>query len=41
MPKPTKKEIIKSLNLQKEIFGDDLFISKKKRNIFSCKRTFI
>jgi len=31
MTKPTKKEIIKSLNLQKEIFGDDLFISKKKR----------
>ena len=30
MTKPTKKEIIKSLNLQKEIFGDDLFISKKK-----------
>ena len=31
MTKPTKKEIIKSLNLQKEIFGDDLFIPKKKR----------
>ena len=27
----TKKEIIQSLNLQKEIFGDDLFIPKKKR----------
>ena len=26
----TKKEIIQSLNLQKEIFGDELFISKKK-----------
>ncbi len=31
MTKPTKKEIIKSLNLQKEIFGDELFISKKKK----------
>ena len=31
MAKPTKKEIIKTLNLQKEIFGDELFISKKKR----------
>jgi uracil-DNA glycosylase family 4 len=31
MTKPTKKEIINSLTLQKEIFGDDLFISKKKR----------
>lgn len=30
MTKPTKKEIIKSLNLQKEIFGDELFIPKKK-----------
>jgi DNA polymerase len=26
----TKKEIIQSLNLQKEIFGDELFIPKKK-----------
>lgn len=26
-----KKEIIKALNLQKEIFGNELFISKKKR----------
>ena len=31
MNKPTKKEIINSLNLQKEIFGDELFIPKKKR----------
>jgi DNA polymerase len=31
MTKPTKNEIIKSLNLQKEIFGDDLFIPKTKR----------
>jgi DNA polymerase len=31
MSKSTKNEIIKSLNLQKEIFGDELFISKKKR----------
>lgn len=30
MTKPTKKEIIKTLNLQKEIFGDELFIPKKK-----------
>ena len=30
MTKPTKKEVIKSLNLQKEIFGDELFIPKKK-----------
>ncbi|HSW56208.1 MAG TPA: uracil-DNA glycosylase, partial [Ignavibacteriaceae bacterium] len=33
MSKSTKNEIIKSLNLQKEIFGDELFISKKKRTI--------
>jgi uracil-DNA glycosylase len=32
MAKSTKKEIIKTLTLQKEIFGDELFISKKKRN---------
>ena len=32
MSKSTKNEIIKSLTFQKEIFGDDLFISKKKRN---------
>ena len=31
MSKSTKKEIIESLTLQKEIFGDELFISKKKR----------
>ncbi len=31
MAKPNKKEIIKTLTLQKEIFGDELFISKKKR----------
>lgn len=31
MNKPSKKEIINTLNLQKEIFGDELFISKKKR----------
>jgi DNA polymerase len=29
MSKPTKKEIIKRLTLQKEIFGDELFIPKK------------
>ena len=33
MSKVNKKEIIKALNLQKEIFGDDLFIPKKKRTI--------
>lgn len=32
MSKSTKKEIINALTLQKEIFGDELFISKKKRN---------
>ena len=32
MSKSTKKEIIETLTLQKEIFGDELFISKKKRN---------
>jgi uracil-DNA glycosylase len=31
MSKSTKNEIIKSLNLQKEIFGDEMFIPKKKR----------
>lgn len=31
MSKSTKKEIIKTLTLQKEIFGDELFISKRKR----------
>lgn len=30
MSKSTKNEIIKSLNLQMEIFGDELFISQKK-----------
>ncbi len=30
MTKPTKKEIIKILEVQKEIFGDELFVSKKK-----------
>jgi len=37
MTKPTKNEIIKSLTLQKEIFGDELFISKKKRNSIVVK----
>ncbi|MDZ7626130.1 MAG: uracil-DNA glycosylase [Ignavibacteriaceae bacterium] len=37
MTKPTKKEIIKSLTLQKEIFGDELFIPKKKRNSIVVK----
>jgi DNA polymerase len=32
MTKPLKNEIIKSLTLQKEIFGDELFIPKKKIN---------
>lgn len=32
MSKVNKKEIIKALNLQKEIFGDELFIPKKKRS---------
>lgn len=31
MSKPSKKEIIKRLTLQKEIFGDELFIPKKKK----------
>jgi len=39
MTKPTKKEIIKSLTLQKEIFGDDLFISKKKRSTTVVKES--
>jgi len=30
MTKPTKNEIIKSLTLQKEIFGDELYIPKRK-----------
>jgi DNA polymerase len=30
--KPTKKEIINTLTLQKEIFGDELFIPKKNKN---------
>jgi DNA polymerase len=33
MSKSTKKEIIQTLTLQKEIFGDELFISKRKRTI--------
>jgi DNA polymerase len=33
MSKPTKKEIINTLALQKEIFGDELFIPKMKRTI--------
>ena len=37
MSKINKKEIIKALNLQKEIFGDDLFIPKKKRTINAIK----
>jgi uracil-DNA glycosylase family 4 len=32
MHESNKKEIIKSLKLQQEIFGDELFISKKKRS---------
>jgi DNA polymerase len=32
MSKSTKKEIINTLNLQKEIFGDELFIAKRKRS---------
>jgi len=32
MTKPLKNEIIKSLTLQKEIFGDELFIPKNKIN---------
>ena len=39
MDKPTKNEIIKSLTLQKEIFGDELFISKKKRKTSVVKET--
>ncbi|MBK9098412.1 MAG: uracil-DNA glycosylase [bacterium] len=31
MSKPSKKEIIKRLTIQKEIFGDELFIPKKKK----------
>jgi DNA polymerase len=35
----TKKEIIQSLNLQKEIYGDELFIPKKKRSISVVKES--
>ena len=31
MNKVTKKEIINSLKVQREIFGDELFIPKKKK----------
>jgi len=34
-----KKEIIKALKLQKEIFGDDLFIPKKKRTTSIVKES--
>jgi len=37
MSKSTKKETIQTLTLQKEIFGDELFISKKKRNSIVVK----
>jgi uracil-DNA glycosylase len=37
MSKSTKKEVIKSLTLQQEIFGDELFISKKTKNISVVK----
>jgi uracil-DNA glycosylase len=37
MAKPTKNEIIKSLTLQKEIFGDELFIPKRNRNLSVVK----
>jgi len=37
MSSELKEEIIKSLNLQKEIFGDEMFISKKKRNTIVVK----
>lgn len=37
MIKPTKDEIIKTLTLQKEIFGDELFISKKKKEYLKAK----
>ena len=41
MTKPTKNEIIKSLTLQKEIFGDELFIPKKKRKTSIAKEPSI
>ena len=37
MNKPTKQEIIKTLNLQKEIFGDELFIPKNKMKVSVVK----
>ena len=37
MNKVNKKEIIKSLKVQQEIFGDDLFIPKKKRTTIVVK----
>lgn len=37
MTKPTHNEVIKRLTLQKEIFGDELFISKSKRNLSVVK----
>jgi uracil-DNA glycosylase len=37
MAKPNKNEIIKSLTLQKEIFGDELFIPKRNRNLSVVK----
>lgn len=37
MIKPTKDEIIKTLTLQKEIFGDELFIPKKKKEYLKAK----
>ena len=37
----TKKEIIQSLNLQKEIFGDELFIPKNKGNTSVVKESSI
>jgi len=37
MTKPPKNEIIKTLKLQRDIFGDDLFIPKNKRNTLVVK----
>jgi len=34
-----KKEIIRRLNLQKEIFGDEMFVSKKKRSASLVKES--
>jgi uracil-DNA glycosylase family 4 len=34
-----KKEIIRRLNLQKEIFGDEMFVSKKKRSVSLVKES--